>query len=132
MSIDEAQIAALAKAACEAKAHAYAPYSKFHVGAALLTAGGHIISGCNIENATFGATICAERSAIASCISQYGVRDITAIYVTNDTDKKITPCGICRQVIHEFGSRITIICSNVSGEFDVFLAHDLLPAPFSL
>ena len=132
MNLSDAQIEALAQAARDAKSKAYAPYSKFRVGAALLTYEGQIVSGCNIENASFGATICAERSAISALISRYGLQRIRAIYITNDTDVKITPCGICRQVIHEFGEGITVISSNKVGEFDIFSASELLPAPFSL
>ena len=92
---------------------------------------GSIIQGTNIENASFGATICAERSAISSAMSM-GKRGIKAVAVTNTTDTKITPCGICRQVIHEYGSDIPVICTNKDGDYMVHTIGDLLPHAFSL
>ena len=118
----------------EAKAamqDAHATYSNFTVGAALLMEDGSIVRGANIENASFGATICAERSAIASALSQ-GKRGIKAVAVSNATDTKITPCGICRQVIYEYGTDIPIICSNQSGEYMIHTISELLPHAFTL
>lgn len=111
--------------------NAYAPYSKFHVGAAILFSDGEIITGCNVENASFGATICAERTALTTAIAQ-GRRDITAICVTNTTTTKITPCGICRQFIFEFDRTVPIICCNNAGNYNIHTIADLLPDAFTL
>ncbi|KAH9937884.1 cytidine deaminase [Epithele typhae] len=89
------------KAAIEAKGFAYSPYSKFRVGAAFITTTGEIIKGCNVENASYGGTICAERTAIVKAVSE-GTRSFTALAVTSDVPSTISPCGICRQVIREF------------------------------
>jgi cytidine deaminase len=91
----------LIQTAIEAKSYAYAPYSKFRVGAALLCADGTVIKGCNVENACYGGTICAERTAIVKAISE-GKKDFVAMAVTTDVPATISPCGICRQVLREF------------------------------
>ncbi|TDL26526.1 cytidine deaminase [Rickenella mellea] len=91
----------LIKASFEAKDGAYSPYSKFRVGAALLTPNGEIIKGANIENASYGGTICAERTAIVKAVSE-GTRKFVALAVTSDVASTISPCGFCRQVIREF------------------------------
>lgn len=88
-----------------ARSHAYAPYSGFAVGSAVLTMDGHIFVGCNVENATYPLTVCAERVAIANAVSA-GEREIVAIAVVTDADPGAAPCGACRQVIHEFGKAI--------------------------
>ncbi|MEJ6708600.1 MAG: cytidine deaminase [Amylibacter sp.] len=131
MTLTDAQIQSLKSEAKAAMEHAHAPYSNFTVGAAILMEDGTIVRGANIENASFGATICAERSAIASALSQ-GHRGIKAVAVTNATDTKITPCGICRQVIYEYGTDIPIICSNQSGDHMIHSISDLLPHAFTL
>ena len=131
MTLTDAQIQTLKSEANAAMEQAHAPYSNFTVGAAILMEDGTIIRGANIENASFGATICAERSAIASALSQ-GHRGIKAVAVTNATDTKITPCGICRQVIYEYGTDIPIICSNQSGDHMIHSISDLLPHAFTL
>lgn len=115
----------------EAMKTAYVPYSKFPVGAAFLMEDGEVITGCNIENASFGATICAERTAVAKAMSD-GVRKIKAIAVSNTTETKITPCGICRQVIYEFGRDVPIICSNKDGDYVIRSIQELLPDAFTL
>lgn len=129
--LDKDTIETLYRTATDAMGNAYAPYSKFTVGAALLMKDGQIITGCNIENASFGVTACAERSAISVAISQ-GVAEIAAVCVTNATDTKITPCGICRQAIYEFGHDIPVICTNQSGEYDIHSIAELLPHAFTL
>ncbi|GLQ35488.1 cytidine deaminase [Amylibacter marinus] len=130
-SVDPATIARLIESATNAMDNAYAPYSKFRVGAAVLLSDGGIIQGCNVENASFGATICAERTAITTAIAD-GRRDIRAICVTNTTDTKITPCGICRQFIYEFDPNIPVFCCDNSGGYREYLISDLLPDAFTL
>lgn len=131
MTLTDDMIQTLIGEAQAAMAQAHATYSNFTVGAALLMEDGSIVRGANIENASFGATLCAERAAIASALSQ-GKRGIRAVAVTNATDTKITPCGICRQVIHEYGSDIPVICSNRDGDYMVHSIAALLPHAFTL
>jgi len=120
----------LVELASEAKEKAYAPYSKFRVGAAILTDRGKVYTGVNIENASYGATNCAERTAIFKAVSE-GEKKIKAIAIASDSDELIFPCGICRQVISEFGDRDTkIICSRKNGEYEVYSADGLLPNAF--
>jgi cytidine deaminase len=119
----------LLDAAFDARMRAYAPYSKFLVGAALLTEDGTIIPGCNVENASFGATNCAERTAIFAAVSR-GHRKFRALAVVGDLDTPITPCGICRQVLAEFGRDTIIVCSNLRRDTMVTTVGALLPGAF--
>lgn len=119
----------LIKAAEETRRRAYTPYSKFKVGAAILTSEGKIFTGCNIENASFGLTICAERVAIFKAISE-GYSNFKAIAIIGDTQKSCTPCGACRQVIMEFGADIEVIMSNLKGEIKISRIDKLLPIAF--
>ncbi|KZT36874.1 cytidine deaminase [Sistotremastrum suecicum HHB10207 ss-3] len=91
----------LIQAALDARDAAYCPYSKFRVGAALLSADGQIIKGCNVENASYGGAICAERTAMVKAVSD-GIKSFTALAVATDVEAPISPCGICRQFIREF------------------------------
>jgi len=125
------EIKSLINAAQKAMKTAYVPYSNFPVGAAFLMEDGEVVTGCNIENASFGATICAERTAIAKAMSD-GVRKIKAIAVSNTTDTKITPCGICRQVIYEFAREVPVYCSDKDGAYKMLTASELLPDAFTL
>jgi cytidine deaminase len=109
----KADIDRLVAAATQARARAYAPYSRYRVGAALLTKVGHVYAGCNVENSTFGATICAERSAIAAMVSA-GDRDPVACVVVTAGPRPGSPCGICRQVLSEFAGDMKV----------VMIAHD--------
>ena len=120
----------LVKKAIKAKQNAYVPYSKFPVGAALLTEEGKIYTGCNIECASYGGTNCAERTAIFKAVSE-GERNIEAIAVVGNSDDYIYPCGICRQVIMEFGDKIKIIVVRSEHDFKVYTIDDLLPNSFS-
>ena len=118
----------LVEAAAAARATAYAPYSKFAVGAALLTKSGRIFSGCNIENISLGLTICAERSAVAAAIAA-GDKDFVTIAVLTDSKQPALPCGACRQVLAEFNPTMKIITATTSGESAEFGLADLLPKP---
>ncbi len=123
----------LVELAFKAMENAYAPYSNYHVGAALLTKDGKIFYGANIENASFGATNCAERSAVFSAYSNgYRKDDIEAIAIVSDGDKLAGPCGICRQVLSELLNQDTpIYLSNRKEEMTTNI-HDLLPMQFGL
>lgn len=120
----------LVRKAIEEKEKAYAPYSGFKVGAAVLTEMGNIYTGVNIENVSFSATNCAERTAVFKAISN-GERKIRAIAISSDSEEIVFPCGICRQVILEFGNKNTkIICSNNNGDYKVYNLEELLPYAF--
>jgi cytidine deaminase len=114
----------LVAAAWEARQSAYAPYSHFPVGAALLASDGRIFAGCNVENISFGLTFCAERVAIGSAIAA-GARQFVAIAVVADTGVPISPCGACRQVLAEFGVRQAVL-ANRTGRIE-FTLDELLP-----
>jgi cytidine deaminase len=119
----------LIEAARTARENAHAPYSNFRVGAAVRTKSGKIYSGCNIENATYGLTLCAERVAIFKAMSE-GERDFDAIAVVTDTEKLTPPCGSCRQIIWEFCGDVPVIMSNLQGKHERDTASNLLPRPF--
>ena len=119
----------LIAAATAVRLRAYAPYSGFQVGAALLTADGRIVVGCNVENASYGHTICAERSAVLTMVAE-GIRSFTAIVVVTDGAKLSTPCGACRQVMHEFAPNAVVVCGNLRGERTRHTMAELLPHPF--
>ena len=120
----------LIQAATEARAKAYAPYSHFHVGAAVRTGAGSIFQGCNLENSSYSASICAERVALFNAYA-HGERDVEAIAIVADTHAPCPPCGICRQVILELAGDIDVILANLTGDIRVFKASELLPEAFS-
>ncbi|HXY08254.1 MAG TPA: cytidine deaminase [Terriglobales bacterium] len=111
--------------------HAYAPYSRFRVGAALLTTKGKLFVGCNVENASYGITNCAERTAIFSAIAHSGRLEIRAIAVVNDQGVACSPCGACRQVIYEFGPQAVVLFPTASGWREASI-RQLLPEGFRL
>ena len=119
----------LISAARQARENAHAPYSNFRVGAALRAASGRIFGGCNVENATYGLTVCAERIAIFKAISE-GERGFDAIAVVTDTDKLTPPCGACRQLIWEFCGDVPVILANLKGKTEVISMRALFPKPF--
>ena len=110
--------------------NAYAPYSKFKVGSALLTSKGNIYTGCNVENISYGITNCAERVAIGKAVSE-GEKKFVAIALTTHHGEMATPCGACRQVIHEFGKDIIIVMASSKGKVLIKKISDLLPLGFS-
>lgn len=121
----------LVSKALEGKKNAYAPYSKFKVGAAVLTEDGKVYTGCNIENASYGATNCAERTAIFKAVSE-GYTTIKAIAIVGIENEYTYPCGICRQVIAEFGSEdIEIILGKNENEYIVKTLDEILPGAFT-
>ncbi|WP_285843124.1 cytidine deaminase [Priestia megaterium] len=128
MTVDPKQ---LIDEAIAASKQAHVPYSHFHVGAALLTTDGKIYRGCNIENASYGLTNCAERTAIFKAVSE-GDKQFSAIAVVGDTDGPISPCGACRQVLAEFCDDHTqIILANLKGDFVITNINEILPGYFS-
>ena len=119
----------LIEAATAVREYAYAPFSDFRVGAALETDDGEVITGCNVESASYGLTVCAERVAIWKAISQ-GKRKIKHIAVVADTEELTPPCGVCRQIIWEFGGDVPVILANLKGKTEVVQMKDLLPRAF--
>lgn len=110
---------------------AYVPYSNFPVGAALLAKTGEIFTGCNVENASYGLTNCAERTAIFKAVSE-GVQTFDKLVITGDTDGPISPCGACRQVISEFcATDMPVILTNIRGEIKETTVSELLPGAFT-
>lgn len=120
----------LVTSARKAREFAYAPYSGFSVGAAVLTAQGKVYTGCNIESASSGATCCAERTAVFKAVSE-GDTEIVAVCCIADTNEPVAPCGICRQVIMEWGAQIEVVMANLKGETRVIKIEDLLPLAFT-
>lgn len=113
----------------EARLNSYAPYSKFSVGSALITEDGTIFTGCNIENASLGLSICAERVAIYKAVSS-GYKSFKALAIIGDTDDPCTPCGACRQVILEFSPDMEVIMTNLHQKIKITKAKELLPDMF--
>ena len=128
MHDDLAAAAALA-AAIAAREHAHAPFSKFQVGAALEDTYGRLHTGCNIENATYGLTLCAERVAVFKAISE-GARQFRRIAIAADSQNLTPPCGACRQILWEFCGDIEILLTNPQGKRESLHLRDLLPRPF--
>jgi len=119
----------LAAAARHAREHAVAPFSNFKVGAALETSDGTIVSGCNVENATYGLTLCAERVAMFKALSE-GHRTFARIAIVADTEAPTPPCGACRQILWEFGGDLEIHLANLVQDKGTYRLSDLLPLPF--
>ena len=120
---------ALESAALAARQHAHAPFSRFLVGAALEDSAGRIYTGCNVENATFGLTVCAERVAIFKAISE-GARKFVRMAIAAETDRLTPPCGACRQIIWEFCADIELLLINTKGQSESVQMKDLFPRPF--
>ena len=119
----------LIEAAQQARQQSVAPFSNFLVGAAVRTENGKIYTGCNIESASYGLTVCAERVAIWKALSE-GERNFTELAVVADTETLTPPCGTCRQIIWEFARNADIVFANLQGESEVFHVADLLPRAF--
>ena len=129
MSASDARLDALVAAARSARAHAVADFSRFKVGAALETDTGEIITGCNVENASYGLTMCAERVAIFKALSE-GHRAFTRIVVVADTQEPTPPCGACRQIIWEFCGDVEVVLANLTKTTGTLRMKALLPLPF--
>ena len=128
----EKQRATLLRTARTAMKKAYAPYSNFRVGAAILTKTGKVFRGCNVENASYGMTNCAERTAIFSAVAELGPKlEVTAVAVVNDHGVACSPCGACRQVIYEFGPDAVVFFQGADGDKQAHIT-ELLPEGFRL
>jgi cytidine deaminase len=119
----------LIEAAQKARLQSVAPFSNFWVGAAVRTENGKVYTGCNVESASYGLTVCAERVAIWKALSE-GERNFTELAVVADTETLTPPCGTCRQIIWEFARNANIVFANLQGESEVFHVADLLPRAF--
>lgn len=128
MSSEKAK-AKLISTAVEARERAHAPFSRFKVGAALETNSGEIVTGCNIENASYGLTLCAERVAIFKAVSE-GKREFKHLAIVVDTDDLTPPCGACRQIIWEFCGDIPVTMANLKGQVETLRMSELLPKAF--
>ena len=124
------QYQALLSIAREAKQNAYVPYSKFHVGVAVLCSNGKIFTGCNIENSSYGLTLCAERVAIFKAVSE-GIHSFKAIAIVSDNPNFTPPCGACRQVLLDLAGDIDFIMGNKKGEMKIIKLSSLLPHAFT-
>ncbi len=119
----------LRSAALEAQSRSYSPYSNFPVGAALWTDRDRVVTGCNVENASYGLTRCAEQTAIQRCVVEDAGKPLVAVVVGN-TDRPLTPCGSGRQILAEFNPDLRVICFSRTGEFAEFTMRELLPGAF--
>jgi cytidine deaminase len=120
--------ARLIKAALDVRSHAHAPYSKFSVGAALLTKSGSVYQGCNVESVSLRLTVCAEQGAVAAAVAAGDV-DFVAVAVVADSREPVMPCGGCRQLLAEFNPSMEVISSTIDGRIQTFLLSELLPRP---
>ncbi|MBI4744010.1 MAG: cytidine deaminase [Actinobacteria bacterium] len=121
----------LAELAIKAKENAYAPYSNFKVGASLVCAGGRIFTGCNVENASYGLTICAEQVAVGKAVSE-GCCGFETLVIVSDGEDLCTPCGGCRQFLYEFNPDMLVVSVSSKGEEKSWILKDLLPEAFGL
>ncbi|MDD4145783.1 MAG: cytidine deaminase [Clostridia bacterium] len=124
-SIDE-----LIAAAKRVRANAYAPYSHFQVGAALLGSDGRIYTGCNVENASYGLSVCAERTAVFQAVSQ-GLTSFQALALVADSEEPVSPCGACRQILAEFSPEMPVLMVNLKGKIVRSTVEKLLPSSFT-
>ena len=128
-AVEHARLPELTARAREAMARAYAPYSRFRVGAALLTRDGAVIAGCNVENAAYPSGICAERGAVVAAVAQ-GHRAFELLVLATEADAPTPPCGMCRQVLVEFAPALPIVSVAVDGRAQAWTMAELLPRPF--
>lgn len=129
MALKQSVIKRLIQEGIKARKNTYSPYSKFPVGAAVLAGSGKYYGGCNVENASYGLTCCAERTAIFRAVAS-GEKKIRAISVVYDKKAYGSPCGACRQVIREFGKEMPIIQATLTGKYKIISLNDLLPDSF--
>jgi cytidine deaminase len=127
---DERTMTVLRERALAAMDRAYAPYSNFHVGAALLSSDGSITEGCNVENAAYPAGICAERAAVASAVAR-GNRSFEALFIATEAQDPTPPCGMCRQVLEEFSPKLLVVSATREGKEARWSLEELLPKAFT-
>ena len=127
--MSEESLQSLIEMATEARLHSVAPFSNFLVGAAVAVENGKVYTGCNVESASYGLTVCAERVAIWKALS-VGERQLTELAVVADTESLTPPCGTCRQIIWEFAKHATIVLANLRGQQETVSIRDLLPRAF--
>jgi cytidine deaminase len=127
--LSDDKFAELIQTATKARLQSVAPFSNFMVGAAVKTAAGKVYIGCNVESASYGLTVCAERVAIWKALSE-GEREFTELAIVADTERLTPPCGTCRQIIHEFCPRAVVILANLGGEIETCDVDELLPRAF--
>lgn len=125
----DAQISELLRAAVTASEQAHSPYSKIKVGAALLARSGRVFTGCNVENASYGLTLCAERVAVVKAVSS-GEREFTAIAIVTNLPRTLMPCGACRQFLQEFAPELRVVCQGADGARSEAVLSELLPRAF--
>lgn len=129
--MSDQRIEQLIEMARRVRENAYAPYSRFPVGAVVEGRDGSVYTGCNVENASYGLTICAERVALAKAISE-GARDLIRVVVIADTQTPVPPCGACRQLINELaGPAAEVVMANLQGRVEIARSSELLPSPFN-
>lgn len=131
MTHDDLTLARLTEAARAAARNAYCPYSDFPVGAAVLTEDGHVFAGCNVENASLGLTVCAERNAVAAAVAA-GARSFSAVLICTETGEATPPCGACRQVLREFAEDMPVYAVCAGGRVTEWRLSELLPEAFAL
>ncbi len=130
--LTQPEIDALIAVAAAARQHAHTPYSQFAVGAAVVGADDRVYVGCNVENASYGLSLCAERAALAAAVAA-GVKRVRAVVIVTEADPPGTPCGACRQWLREFGDdALEVVCANTAGARRRFALGELLPHPFEL
>ncbi len=127
--MSDKELKILIKTAIKARENAHAPFSNFRVGAAVMTDDGQIFSGCNVESASYGLTVCAERVAIWKAVSE-GYKKFSGIVVVADTEELTPPCGTCRQIIWEFCGDVPLIFANLNDKSEAFTIGELLPRAF--
>ncbi len=127
---DQKRLDDLVNAALAVRKHSYSPYSRFAVGAAILTVDRKIFTGVNVENASYGLTICAERAAIYAMIGAVGCQSPGVLALAADTPRPVVPCGACLQVLAEFNPALPIISVNLKGDKSFFAVPELMPIPF--
>jgi cytidine deaminase len=127
---DRQRLDALRGAAFAVMERAYAPYSRFRVGAALATRDGRVFVGCNVENASYGAAVCAERAAILAAVAN-GARDFDRLVIATEAEEPTPPCGICRQVLAELAAEVVVVSRTVGGAEARWTLSELLPRPFT-
>jgi cytidine deaminase len=131
VTLESPDLKELFEKASTVRENSYSPYSNYKVGAAIRTKDGRVYTGCNVENSSYGATVCAERVAIQKAVSEHGHIEISEVMVVTHASPPWPPCGMCRQVIAEFGENPKIYTANPQGDLLAFSLHDIFPQAFT-